>query len=136
MRIIHMRQLILFTAAVISSCPAIAQSGQTVDAQSQPRAPQRSENQQPASKAVPFPLQLEMRVPFEPTAFPNGARMHLLYELHLTNFANSALYVSRIDVIDADAPAAEPPIPPAMSNVDWAKSSAKVRFCPATGMAE
>jgi murein DD-endopeptidase MepM/ murein hydrolase activator NlpD len=110
MRIIHMRQLILFTAAVISSCPAIAQSGQTVDAQSQPRAPQRSENQQPASKAVPFPLQLEMRVPFEPTAFPNGARMHLLYELHLTNFANSPLYVSRIDVIDADAPAAEPPI--------------------------
>src|ERR1700722_18978842 len=109
MRIIHMRQLILFTAAVISSCPAIAQSGQTVDAQSQPRAPQRSENQQPASKAVPFPLQLEMRVPFEPTAFPNGARMHLLYELHLTNFANSPLYVSRIDVIDTDQSAAEPP---------------------------
>jgi hypothetical protein len=67
------------------------------------RAPQRSENQQPASKAVPFPLQLEMRVPFEPTAFPNGARIHLLYELHLTNFVNSPLYVSRIDVIDADA---------------------------------
>ena len=29
--------------------------------------------------------------------------MHLLYELHLTNFATSPLYVSRIEVLDADA---------------------------------
>ncbi len=49
-----------------------------------------------------------MRVPFEPTAFPNGARMHLFYELHLTNFAPSPLYVSRIEVVDADAAIAEP----------------------------
>src|SRR5215510_1923288 len=82
MRIIRMRSLIFFTAAVISSCPPIAQSGQ--------------------------PLQLEMRVPFEPTAFPNEARMHLLYELHLTNFATSTLYVSRIEVLDGDAAAVEP----------------------------
>ena len=54
------------------------------------------------------PLQLEMRVPFEPTAFPNEARMHLLYELHLTNFATSPLYLSRIEVLDADAAAVEP----------------------------
>jgi len=47
-------------------------------------------------------------VPFEPTAFPNGARMHLLYELHLTDFATSPLYVSRIEVLDADAAATEP----------------------------
>lgn len=82
MRIIRMRSLIFFTAAVISSRPAIAQSGQ--------------------------PLQLEMRVPFEPTAFPNEARLHLLYELHLTNFATSPLYLSRIEVLDADAGAVEP----------------------------
>ena len=44
-----------------------------------------------------------MRVPFEPTAFPNEARMHLLYELHLTNFATSPLSVSGIEVLDADA---------------------------------
>ena len=94
-RIIHMRPLIFFTAVVISSCPAIAQIGQTVDGQSQ------------AAKPVPFPLQLEMRVPFEPTAFPNGARMHLLYELHLTNFTTSPLYVSRIEVLDADAAASK-----------------------------
>ena len=34
--------------------------------------------------------------------------MHLFYELHLTNFAPSPLYVSRIEVVDADAAAAEP----------------------------
>jgi hypothetical protein len=84
----RMRSLIFFAAAVISSCPAIAQK--------------------PTAKPVPFPLQLEMRVPFEPTAFPNGVRMHLLYELHLTNFATSPLYVSRIEVLDTDAATAEP----------------------------
>ena len=103
-----MRSLILFTAAIISSCPAIAQTLQTVDGQSRTSTPLRSDSQQPAAKPVPFPLQLEMRVPFEPTAFPNGARMHLLYELHLTNFATSPLYVTRIEVLDADAAVAEP----------------------------
>src|SRR5947208_1720959 len=77
-----MRSLILFLASIILSCQAVAQSGQ--------------------------PLQLEMRVPFEPTAFPNEGRMHLLYELHLTNFATFPLYVSRIEVLDVDAAAAEP----------------------------
>jgi hypothetical protein len=108
MRTIHMRSLILFTAALISSCPAIAESGQAVDGQSQTRTPPRSDNQQPAAKPVPFPLQLEMRVPFEPMAFPNEARKHLLYELHLTNFATFPLYVRRIEVLDADAAAVEP----------------------------
>jgi len=51
-----------------------------------------------------------MRVPFEPTAFPNEARIHLFYELHLTNFATSPLYVSRIEVLDADAAAPVDPI--------------------------
>src|SRR5260370_22854565 len=49
-----------------------------------------------------------MRVPFEPRAFPSEGRMHLLYELHLTNFATFPLYVSRIEVLDVDAAAAEP----------------------------
>ena len=34
--------------------------------------------------------------------------MHLLYDLHLTNFAPSPLDVSRIEVLDADAAAVEP----------------------------
>lgn len=49
-------------------------------------------------------------MPFEPTAFPNEARIHLFYELHLTNFATSPLYVSRIEVLDADAAAPVDPI--------------------------
>jgi hypothetical protein len=48
-----------------------------------------------------------MRVPFEPTAFPGKGRTHLLYELRLTNFTPSPLYVSRIEVLDPDA-AAQP----------------------------
>jgi len=103
-----MRSLILFTVAIISSCRAIAQGGQTVDEQPRASTPLRSDSQPPAAKPAPFPLQLEMRVPFEPTAFPNGARINLLYELHLTNFAPSPLYVSRIEVLDADAAAPEP----------------------------
>ncbi len=107
-RIVRMRSLILFTAAVISSCPATAQGGQTVDGQSRTSTPPRTGSQPPTAKPVPFPLQLEMRVPFEPTAFPNGKRMHLLYELHLTNFATSPLSVRRIEVLDADAASGEP----------------------------
>ena len=103
-----MRSFIRVTIAVVSSFPAIAQSVQTVNAQPQTSAPLRSAIQPPAATPVSFPLQLEMRVPFEPTAFPNGGRTHLLYELHLTNFAPSPLYVSRIEVLDADAADTEP----------------------------
>jgi murein DD-endopeptidase MepM/ murein hydrolase activator NlpD len=85
-----MRSLILFTAAAICSCAAIAHS------------------QVPAAKPVPFPLQLEMRVPFEPTAFPSGRNIYAMYELHLTNFGTAPLTLSRIEVVDADAAAAQP----------------------------
>ncbi|WDF54051.1 M23 family metallopeptidase [Mucilaginibacter sp. KACC 22063] len=53
-------------------------------------------------KPFSFPLQLEMRVPFAPTAFPNGSRYHLLYELQLTNFSAEPVKLRRIDLIDAD----------------------------------
>src|SRR5262245_18028727 len=46
----------------------------------------RSDNQQSAAKSTPQPGQLEMRVPFEPTAFPSGRHIYLIYELYLTNF--------------------------------------------------
>ncbi len=49
-----------------------------------------------------------MRVPFEPTAFPSEGRNYLMYELHLTNFGGAPLNLSRIDVLDADAAAAQP----------------------------
>jgi murein DD-endopeptidase MepM/ murein hydrolase activator NlpD len=54
------------------------------------------------------PLQLEMRVPFEPTAFPSAGRTHLTYELHLTNFTGNPLTLSSIEVLDADAAARKP----------------------------
>src|SRR5260370_292801 len=61
-----------------------------------------------AAKPAPWPPQLEMRVPFEPTAFPSGPHFYVMYELHLTNFGTTPLSLSRIDVLDADAGAAQP----------------------------
>ncbi len=49
-----------------------------------------------------------MRVPFEPTAFPSGPHVYLMYELHLTNFMPMPVSLSRIDVIDADAGTFQP----------------------------
>jgi len=60
-----------------------------------------------AAKPAPWPPQLEMRVPFEPTAFPSGPHFYVMYELHLTNFGTTPLSLSRIDVLDADAGAAQ-----------------------------
>jgi peptidase M23-like protein len=53
-------------------------------------------------------MALEFRVPFEPTAFPSEQRVHLFYELHLTNFRAEPLYLSSIEVLDADTPDAPP----------------------------
>ena len=61
-----------------------------------------------AAKPAPWPPQLEMRVPFEPTAFPSGPNIYVMYELHLTNFGTSPVSLSRIEVLDADAGAAQP----------------------------
>jgi hypothetical protein len=56
----------------------------------------------------PFPLQLEMRVPFEPAAYPSAGRNQLIYELYLTNFSASPLTLRRVEVLDADDSAAAP----------------------------
>ncbi len=55
----------------------------------------------PASPAAPafLPAQLEVRTPFEPTAFPSGARNYLVYELHLRNFAGEPLDLQGLEVI-------------------------------------
>jgi hypothetical protein len=92
-----MRLLTLFAAVVFCSCPAIAQPNR-----------QLAHDSPPAPKLAPFPLQLEMRVPFEPTAFPSQGRNYLMYELHLTNFGTAPLTLGRIEVLDADATAAQP----------------------------
>ena len=49
-----------------------------------------------------------MRVPFEPTAFPSGPHVYLMYELHLTNFMPMPASLSRIEVLDADAETSKP----------------------------
>jgi Peptidase family M23 len=61
-----------------------------------------------ASTPATWPLQLEMRVPFEPTAFPSAGRRYLAYELYLTNFTGDSLSLRRIEVLDADAVGAAP----------------------------
>jgi Peptidase family M23 len=61
----------------------------------------------PASPS--WPPQLEMRVPFEPTAFPSDGRTYLTYELYLTNVAASPITLRRIEVLDS-ADSAEAPI--------------------------
>ena len=104
----RMRWLILFTAAAICSCPAIAPPNFQLMDGSQARAALRSDSQQPAAKPAPWPVQLEVRVPFEPTAFPSEDRTYLIYELHLTNFGTTPLSLSRIEVLDADAGVAQP----------------------------
>jgi Peptidase family M23 len=60
------------------------------------------------SENPPWPLQLEMRVPFDPTAFPSAGRTYLAYELYLTNFTGNPLTLSRIEVLDADTSGAQP----------------------------
>jgi Peptidase family M23 len=60
---------------------------------------------QSITNAVPTrfpPPQLEMRVPFEPTAFPSAGRTHLIYELHLRNFEAGPIALDRVEVLDAD----------------------------------
>jgi hypothetical protein len=64
--------------------------------------------QEARSDNSPQPLQLEMRVPFEPTAFPSNGRMYLAYELYLSNFGGIPLTLGRIEVLDADTTASAP----------------------------
>jgi hypothetical protein len=104
-RIIDMRLTILLTLASICSCPAIAQPHQPAK-NSHARGPQSGK--QPAAKPAPWPPQIEMRVPFEPTAFPSEQRMYVMYELLLTNFGNAPVSLNRIEVLDADAAIAQP----------------------------
>lgn len=58
--------------------------------------------------AAGLPLQLEARVPFEPTAFSSGGRTYLCYEIFLTNFSPNLLTLNRIQVVDADGDSSIP----------------------------
>src|SRR3954471_15779152 len=60
------------------------------------------------SSTPSFPLQLEMRVPFGPTAFPSEGNTYLAYELYLTNFSSKDITLRRIEVVDPDAKRTDP----------------------------
>ncbi len=96
MRTTSMRPFILLAAACLFSYPAVAQT------QNQPS------DTKTAANRPPWPLQLEMHVPFDPTAFPSGPHVYLMYELHLTNFMPMPISLSRIEVLDADAETSKP----------------------------
>src|SRR3979490_3084370 len=102
-----MRLLILLGAASLCSCPTIAQPDDRLTGNSQAQN-LRSDNKNSAVKPASWPPQLEMRVPFEPTAFPSGPHFYVMYELHQTNFGTTPLSLSRVEVLDADAGAAPP----------------------------
>jgi hypothetical protein len=55
-----------------------------------------------------IPPQVELRVPLEPTAFSGRGRTLLMYELYLTNYSGKPVDMRRIEVLDADQPAASP----------------------------
>lgn len=61
-----------------------------------------------AHAASTWPPQLEMQVPFEPTAFSSGGKTYLTYELYLTNFEANPTTIRRIVVFDADKSDATP----------------------------
>ena len=61
-----------------------------------------------AHASSPWPPQLEMQVPFEPTAFSSGGKTYLTYELYLTNFAANPITLRSIAVLDADKSDATP----------------------------
>ena len=92
MRTSSMRLLFILVLASLCVHPALAQAQNS-----------RPETAQSSATANPFPMQLEMRVPFEPTAFPSGAHVYVMYELHLTNFGSSPRTMSSIEVLDANA---------------------------------
>src|SRR4030088_1040416 len=104
LRTLSMRLLVLLGVVSLCSCLAIAQPNNqmTGNSQVQPLCNSKQSAAKPA-----WPPQLEMRVPFEPTAFPSGPNIYVMYELHLTNFGTSTVSLSRIEVLDADAEAAQ-----------------------------
>jgi murein DD-endopeptidase len=53
----------------------------------------------PAAVPRPIDLPVEMMVPLAPTPFKGDGKMHLVYELHLTNFSSQELTLTRLEVM-------------------------------------
>src|SRR5215472_3274444 len=80
LRTMSMRLLIPLVAACLCVCPTLPQLNQplTVNSETQDF---RSDDKHPPAKLASRPLQLEMRVQFDPTAFPSGPQFYVMYEL-------------------------------------------------------
>jgi murein DD-endopeptidase len=57
----------------------------------------------PATASPPLVLSLDLQTPIAPTPFPVGGKIHLVYELHITNFTSRELLLSRVEVMDGDS---------------------------------
>ena len=102
-----MRLPVLYAATFLLSFPAFSAPDGPLPNNYQVQNP-RADNKNAAAKASPWPPQLEMRVPFEPTAFPSGPNFYVMYELHLTNFGTTPISLNSIEILDADAGVAPP----------------------------
>lgn len=56
----------------------------------------------PAAGPPPLDLPVEMMVPMPPTPFRGDGKIHLSYELHLTNFSPRELTLARLEVLSSD----------------------------------
>jgi hypothetical protein len=99
--------IILFTVVCLCLGPALAQAANQLTGNSQAQS-LPPENTKGAAQAAPSALQLEFRVPFDPTVFPGGSHSYLVYEIHLTNFMPAPLSLRRIEVLDDDAEGGPP----------------------------
>jgi hypothetical protein len=81
-----------------------------------------------------MPPQLELRVPFEPTAYPSSGHTLLTYELYVTNFSGTAVDIHRIEVLDAGEPAGKPLASFEGEQIDASASSPRVVNAGATAV--
>ncbi|WP_158628935.1 M23 family metallopeptidase [Dyella choica] len=85
--------------AVALLASTVCQMACASDTTGKPTLPNRS----------PFPPQIQLQVPYAPTAFPAEDGEHLLYELYITNFEDAPITLDHVDVIDSNQ-ADRPPL--------------------------
>src|SRR5262249_41872201 len=56
-----------------------------------------------AAANSPFGIPVEMIVPAAPIPFQAGGKTHLVYELHVTNFAGIELLMNKLEVLNGDS---------------------------------
>ncbi|CAN1553711.1 Peptidase M23 [Flavobacteriaceae bacterium] len=88
----------------------------------------KSDNKNNTKKSFSWPLQIEARVPNEPTVFPSGQHLYLFYELYLTNFGSSPIRIKNIEVVDADEKVITP-----IATFDASQLQTMIRSLGATG---